>query len=119
MKMFHGFILGTAILMPAPLVADSLYTDEEVQYRGERSATRVCEAIVEDDARQLNVLLKEVKRRTLMGYRFDTRSYAIAGSVTCNGLGLMVFADEIGADSVSSYLRGGVVTMEELVTTTQ
>ena len=74
--------------------------------------------IVDDDPEKLQQLLKQYRRGLLQGYRFDLTSHAVAGSFSCNRMALLPFADKIGANNVSTYLRGGVVTIEELVSST-
>jgi hypothetical protein len=48
-------------------------------------------------------------------YKFDTAGKTISGDFACNGKELLTFANEIGANNVSNYLRGGRVTMEEYI----
>ena len=118
MKKFGSYLLFAAIIMPAPLMADSLLGDANVSYRGDRSAVSLCKAIANDDVQKLDSLLGQIKRSALYGYTFDKKSRAVAGSVTCNGKKLMEYADAIGAQNVSGYFNGGAVTIEELATTT-
>lgn len=118
-KNIRRYLFCAAIIVPAPVLADSLNSDEHVTYRGDRSAVSVCKAIVNDDVQELDSLLGRIKRSALWGYTFDKKDRAVAGSVTCNGKELMVFADAIGALNVAGYFHGGAVTIEELATTAE
>lgn len=98
--------------------ADSDLAEKKTSYIGDYEARYVCASVVDDDPDKLQQLLKRYRRSLLHGFRFDLTSHAVAGSFSCNRLALLPFADKIGANNVSTYLRGGVVTIEELVSST-
>jgi len=102
-------------MLPTSLMAESFLAEADVTYRGDRSAAQLCRAVVNDDVASLEFHLKRVKDDALASYRFDTTSDAIVGSVTCNGMELLTFADEIGARNISGYLGEGRVIIEEVV----
>lgn len=115
MKLYTKILLVALTSMPVALMAGSDLSDKNVKYIGDPTAKRICSTVIEDDAVRLQQLLKEHRRHILYGYRFHLNGRAVAGSFTCNKLALLPFADKIGSQNVSNYLRGGIVEMEELV----
>jgi hypothetical protein len=107
-------VAATLAFVPTLLLADSTISDREVTYHGDITAQRVCESVVNDDSARLNRLLRDYRDTLVYRYRF-TEASAVAGDFGCNDLALLPFADKIGAQNISNYLRGGVVTMEELI----
>ena len=112
-------LIGIVAMLPTSLMAESFLSESDVTYRGDQTARRVCQAVVNDDVESLEFQLRQMRRETLSSYRFGVKSEAIVGSVTCNDMELLTFADEIGARSVSSYLDEGTITMEEVIVSEQ
>lgn len=113
----RGIVIGLA-LTPLAANADSVWSDKAVKYRGEVSAIAVCKSVVIDDPELLQKLLRRYSRTLTSPYQYDLTSQQVAGAFYCNDLALLPFADEIGAQKVSNYLRKGIVTVEEFVSAT-
>lgn len=118
MKTFVKALIAVAAILPVSLMADSSLSGREVKLIGDSTAKLVCGSVIDDDAQRLQQTLKVYRRTILYGNRFALNSHAVAGSFTCNKLALLPFAEEIGSSNVSNFLRGGVVIMEELVSST-
>jgi hypothetical protein len=112
-------LLAIVFTIPLQVVAQSFLTDENVKYRGDTTAIKVCRAIVNDDTAALKKGLKRIKGEALYAYMFDINSPAILKSVTCNKMALSPFADEIGARNITNWLNNGTVTVEEFVSSTK
>ena len=112
-------MVGIAMTLPASTMAESFLSEADVKYRGDLTARQICRAVVDDDVQGLEFGLKQIRRDALASYMFNERSDAIVRSVSCNGMELLTFADEIGARSISNYLGEGTVTIEEVVVTGQ
>lgn len=112
-----GIVFSLALL-PMIANADSVLTDKKVKYNGDSTAISVCKSVVADDSEKLQQLLRRYRRTLTYSYQLDLLGDNVAGAFSCNDLALVPFADEIGAQNVSSYLRGGTVTVEELVSVT-
>jgi hypothetical protein len=115
MKVFNVFLIMVIAALPSALSADSLWTERSVKYVGDSEARGICRAIVDDDTQVLERKLRLHKSHITGGYRFYTTGKAILGDFSCNDKELLTFANEIGANNVSNYLRGGRVTMEEYI----
>mgnify|MGYP001825333257 CR=1 FL=1 len=114
MKRVHKGLVFILVALPLSIAAESQLTNSEVRYTGDNVAQRVCKSVVNDDTSKLNKLLRNYRDTLVYRYRF-TDSRGVSGDFACNNQALLDFANTIGAVNVSSYLRGGVVTMEELV----
>lgn len=119
MSVRNQLLIGVIALLPASAMAESFLSESDVTYRGDLAARQLCRAVVNDDVKNLEFGLRQIRRNALASYLFDEKSDAIVRSVTCNGMELLTFADEIGARSVSNYLGEGTVTIEEVVVTGQ
>ena len=119
MHLLKTCLISAALALPATTHAESFLSEENVVYRGDSTAVRICKAVINDDTVSLKQGLRRIRNQALSGYKFELESEAIAGSVQCNQKNLLTFADEIGARSVSGWLRRGTVTVEEVVATDQ
>ena len=117
MKRVQKGLVFILVALPMSLAAESQLSNSDVRYTGDNIAKRVCKSVVNDDTSRLNRLLRDYRDTLVYRYRF-TDNQAVSGDFVCNNRALLDFAENIGAVNVSSYLRGGVVTMEELVSFT-
>lgn len=115
MKTINIILVAFLVALPLPALAESFLSDRSVKYIGEPEAKGVCRAVVEDDLLDLDRRLSRYKNRLTFGYSHRTIDRAIYASFTCNEKDILNFADEIGANTVSGYLRGGKVTVEEYI----
>ena len=117
MQLLKICVISTALVFPAAGNSDTFLSEENVVLRGNATAVRICRAVINDDMVALKQGLRRIRNDALSGYKFTLDSRAITGSVTCNKKSLLTFADEIGAQDISGWLRQGTVTMEEVAAT--
>jgi len=119
MQLLRTCLITATLTVPISGYTETFLSGENVVYRGDATAARICRAVVHDDTVALKQGLRRIRNQTLTGYKFDLNGDAIAGSVVCNQKVLLMFADEIGARNVSNRLRKGSVTVEEVVSTSR
>jgi hypothetical protein len=117
MKIYNIFLIVIFAALSNSLSADSFLSEQSVKYVGERAARNICSAVVDDDAQDLKRKLLQYKNQLVWGYTYVLMDEAVYGNFTCNDKDLLTFANEIGAKNISDYLRGGVVSVEEYVST--
>ncbi len=105
-----GMIAAVAALTLATTHANAA---QDVVYKGDQNAKKVCMSIVSDDAKALKSSLKRAAYFSPIPYRTIHNYYS------CNDLALIDFAHEMDAQNSVAYLhtRGAVgtrVTMEEV-----
>ena len=118
MNTCKNYLIVIIFMMPTSLAADSFLSEKNVKYVGDRIGRHICSAIVHDDTGDLKRLLKQRWALQAYHYRLAINSRVIVGSYTCNGLKLLPFAYDIGAENISKYLnggKGGTVTVKELI----
>ena len=115
MKLSSVFFATLLVALPVSSSADSFLHDRSVKYAGKASAIGVCRAVVEDDLRALEQQLARYRSRLTFGYNYRTTDRMVYGSFSCNEKDLLTFAEGIGAESISGYLKGGYVTVEEYI----
>lgn len=104
--------LGLMSALVTSLTATSVFAHEEnnVVYKGDSSAKKVCLSIIKDDTGQLNSALRSDRLRSRqLGDNQD--------NFRCNDMALIDFAEDVGAYRVSQYLNKGnkgYVDMEEV-----
>ena len=118
MNVVKNSAIALIVFLPAVATGDSFLSDANVKYVGDADAIRVCKAVVDDNSSDLKLLLSKHRNDLLYGYSFKLVSRAVSGSFTCDDLGLMDFAYEIGSAGIVGYLQGGTVTIEEVAGTT-
>lgn len=102
-----------AALASLTLATPVASAEKSYTYQGDRSAKKICRAIVRDKPKQLRIHLMRAAQFNAIPYRTIHNEYA------CNDLASIDFAYEVEAVHTITYLksRGAVrtrVTMEEL-----
>jgi hypothetical protein len=111
-KVMNVKTLGLMSALVTSLTATSVFAHEEnnVVYKGDSSAKKVCLSIIKDDTGQLNSALRSDRLRSRqLGDNQD--------NFRCNDMALIDFAEDVGAYRVSQYLNKGnkgYVDMEEV-----
>jgi hypothetical protein len=103
--MKHRILVSLALVACAPalVVAEQ---SADVHYSGDRLATQVCRAVVDDDVARLRMLLRSYRQSLTHGYMFQVDKDGIARDFSCNNLNLQQFSDQVGAQKVSGYFAG-------------
>jgi len=96
------------VFMPPVNAEEKVYT-----FQGDRSAQKICRAIVRDKPKQLKIQLMRASKFNAIPYRVIHNEYS------CNNLALIDFAYDVEAVHSIAYLktRGAIrtkVTMEEI-----
>ena len=108
MNIATGLLTGLCVTLSCGALAEPTTEPAGYRFTGDRTAVRICRAIAQDDTRQLQRALRDIRSNSVGGYRFSAISPQIAGSVTCNGMSLEAFSQTVGANYVASYLANGV-----------
>lgn len=96
-------IIATAFtLTAATLMGAAAAQAHDVEYRGDSRAAAICQAVVEDNPKELKVQLRKAAREN----RNVMFTPAVAKHYQCNGEGLEDFARSQGARDTIAYLGG-------------
>jgi hypothetical protein len=109
-----SFIAVMAVV-PALVMAESTISEKSVTFAGERSARKVCKAVMRDDPIRLRRILRDYQSTLVYAHSFKLTDHAIAGSYSCNGLPLAAFSEQMGAANTAYFLRTGKIAIEPAV----
>jgi len=98
---------GICVAMTSAAVAESSSATQKYSYTGDRTAARACRAVVRNDVSRLRRALLDIRNNSVSGYRYRITSPEIAGAVTCNGMGLDEFSQQVGSYHVAAFLATG------------
>ncbi|EED36257.1 conserved hypothetical protein [Luminiphilus syltensis NOR5-1B] len=95
-----NIVLGSSLIAITAVCA--LPASADVSYDGDKKAAAVCRSIIEDDARAMQDNLRKIVR---------TRGSMMtigkpANQITCNGLDLEAFAEQVGSRQALAQLTG-------------
>ena len=97
---------AVAAISGLALAGSNLASAEKFDYRGESHAAAICQAVVEDNPAELQVLLKKAARHD----RLRQVASPTVESYTCNGLSVAEFAKQYDARKTMAYLGDSPVS---------
>lgn len=111
--MFKTLVMTIAASAALSLVTAAQAAEKNYTFQGDRSAQKICAAIVKDKPKQLKIQLMRASKFNSIPYRTIHNEYS------CNDLALIDFAYEVEAIHTVAFLktRGAIrtrVTMEEV-----
>jgi hypothetical protein len=108
----------TSLVLFIAFSSELSLADNSVNYRytGNSVGKQVCRAIVQDDVKKLEKVLRNHRQTLVYAYTFnDLASHSIAGSFKCNDVALLEFSQRVGAKEVLGYLSTGKGIVTEQV----
>jgi hypothetical protein len=113
MKSMRIIVMALVAFSPGLVLADNAV---KFKYAGDPVGKQVCRAIVRDDVKQFQKVLRSYRKTLVYRYSFnDPAGRALAGSFTCNDMELREFSYSVGAEQVLGYLTPAHGRVEEHV----
>jgi hypothetical protein len=112
MKYRMLFLIGLTLAAPAMVSAEQ---SSGVHYTGNRLATKICKAVVDDDVPRLRMLLRSYRQTLPHGYMFSVDKTGVARDFSCNNLDLQAFSNLVGSQKVAGYFAGNSANAESQV----